>query len=179
MELQPTVPQEHVVANRTLPKEDAEQLMILMMRLDAFVANSFPKVNKMQLTEFTPALRRKCRDFWLKDHQIIDLFIQYAKLSPEEADIARQWKQGVSDRFLCIEYTHDNAILYAQNYYPIKALTEDFEKIISYQPPFFVETLIVPYKQYLVWDGIIAVQPAQLPAEFVTYLKDGYKFLNS
>lgn len=153
---------------RILPLKEAKIFFNLIDSLDLFVGKKsgiFDQVaDKGKLVE-SSALRKQVRDYWYANHDLIDQFIQSKDgqdLTDDQKQILLGWKNRILGDFFCIKYYSNCAIFKPadvdkdDNYYAILGLTDDFEQLLQHEkPPYMVSTVLLPYKDVIVWDGLV------------------------
>ena len=108
-----------------------------------------------------PDVRRKVRDALLENVDLIESFSAEnpAHLGNDELDIVRSWRHLVAGRFYVFrelaKYTvfltgFDPAIAYG-----VVALSQPFEELIGPNLPTLTETVLLPYKDKIVYDGLM------------------------
>lgn len=113
--------------------------------------------------------RSEFRQKWYADAAMIDSFLELHAdiIAPELHPLIQSFKQRVTGKFICIKYFLECAVFLdvdSQQHYAVLGLTEDFEKIIKQTPPYAVATTLLPFYNMLVWDGIIAPMPLDMPS---------------
>lgn len=109
----------------------------------------------------SPELRFKVREAWLADIDLTDAFIAEnpAHLRQDELDIVRSWRHPVAGQFYVFrelaKYTvflsaSDPAIAYG-----VLALSQPFEELIGPYLPVLTQTVLLPFKDKIVYDGLI------------------------
>jgi len=97
--------------------------------------------------------------FWKTKDEIIDEFIKLNpyKFNKEELKIVENFKQGFRDTFIIGKYEVDYTIILNMNKtYMIKGLYDNIDEMISYHDlPKPVITAIMPFKDQLIYDGLI------------------------
>lgn len=150
---------------RVLPLSDAKMILYLLDLLDIFTADSTgiieelkQKEEKMDMNQ----LRKKLRDAWCDDITLIDKFIASDKhaLDEDQKTIVLGFKKQVRGKFICMKYFTEHAVLNPVEepgvFYGVLALSEDFEEMIKITPPYVLETVLLSYKDSIIWDGLVA-----------------------
>lgn len=152
---------------RILPPQEAKKVFHLLDTLDIFVTNELRILDQVK-KEGKPvelnAFRKKVRDCWYANPNLIDGFIQSQtgqNLTEEEKQILIGWKHRNTETFVCIKYCAQYAVFKSMNnnddnYYAVLALTDDFDQLLPYhKPPYMLNTALLPYKDVIIWDGLI------------------------
>ncbi|MCX7804417.1 MAG: hypothetical protein N3A38_04415 [Planctomycetota bacterium] len=146
-----------------LPKEDAEKVIQLMLRLLAFTnekLNICPGARaKGPSAEFSLNERIRIRDAMWKDRKILNAFLSENPygLDANDLDIVRKWRErAVVDEFYIYRYLKNHAIFIAdEKVYGVLALVYPFETIFP-EPvlPVLVGTVLLPFCGRIAWDGL-------------------------
>lgn len=152
---------------RVLPIEDAHRVAGLFERMDMFAAQitKFAETLKTETAVEIDDVRKRLRDVWYKDVTIIDQFMakpEFQELDELDKATIASWKQfRIEGRFICTKYFPEYAVLTCIDheelqgvFFGVKAIAEDFEKIFPIKPPFVIETTLLAYKDFIIWDGI-------------------------
>ena len=76
-------------------------------------------------------------------------------LLQEELDIVNQWRYFVKDEFYIERYLKNHAIFIGKKVYGVVGLTQDIEDLIpKYSLPFLLKTVLLPFKNCIVYDGL-------------------------
>ena len=101
-------------------------------------------------------------------YEFSNVIAEYLEANPDsfskmELDIIAQWKNFIKDRFYIIEYRKDFAVFLnmqkSANVYGVKALESDFREVIDYPLPISIEAVLLPFKEHIIYDGLIRAQP--------------------
>jgi hypothetical protein len=149
-----------------LPPHDLELCFKLHRTLMFFVNQRLKAIPDEPLTpeqfsSLSPQVRLKVRDAFLKRTDLIDAFVAEnpAHLSEDELDIVRSWRHFVTGRFYVFrelkKYTvflsaTDPAIAYG-----VLALSQPFEELIGPYLPVMVQTVLLPFKDKIIYDGLM------------------------
>src|SRR5271166_2717398 len=110
----------------------------------------------------SPQIRLKVRDAFLDHTDLIQQFVDEnpAHLSDDELDIVRSWRHLVHGRFYVFRElkkytvflsTTDPAIAYG-----VLALSQPFEELIGPYLPVLTQTVLLPFKGVIVYDGLMS-----------------------
>ncbi len=89
-----------------------------------------------------------------------DLIVAFVKenpfnLPPEELNIVNEWQYFVKEEFYIERYLKNHAIFIGKKVYGVIGLTQDIEDIIPRQRlPFMLKTILLPFKDCIVYDGL-------------------------
>lgn len=153
---------------RLLSHDDAKIVFRVFDAIDTFVLKESgidQRVAAAKKPVDPDVLRGELRDYWYNNPAIVDQFIQStegANLTEEEKQLLLSWKNPLRGKFLCVKYYADYAVLIPMdnkedgiNYYAVLGLTEDFDVLIPYKLPSVISTALLPYKDVIIWDGLI------------------------
>lgn len=110
----------------------------------------------------SPEVRVKVRDVLNANLDLIESFVDEnpARLSDDELDIVRSWRHLVTGRFYVFREltkytvflsTTDPAIAYG-----VLALSQPFEDLIGPYLPVMTHTVLLPFKDVIVYDGLMS-----------------------
>ena len=109
--------------------------------------------------------------FWKVKDEVIEEFIKLNpyKFNKEELEILENFKYGFRDTFIIGKYEIDYTVILNMNKtYMIKGLYDNIDEIISYQDlPQPVITAIMPFKDQLIYDGLIQPLNIKMGSDFV------------
>lgn len=147
-----------------LSRQEAQNCATLLRDLDFFALKATHPANKPVVVDeddphFGQKMHLKLRSKWISQPYLIDLFIMNNKnLSHEEIAILKGWKNRQMRRYLVVKYYHDYATFYIpeeDRCYGVLALNSRFEEMLPDSLPIWVETMLLPYKGQIVWDGLV------------------------
>jgi len=113
------------------------------------------------LAELSPQLRIKVRDAFLENIDLIESFVAEnpAHFSDDELDIVHSWRHLVHGKFYVFrELTKYTVFLSATDpaiAYGVVALSQPFEDLIGPHLPVLTQTVLLPFKDNIVYDGLI------------------------
>ncbi len=106
--------------------------------------------------------------FWDEKDSIIDEFCDKNpyKFNEEELGMIKEFKKGIRDMFIICDYLEDyTAVMGKDRCYMIKGLTCNIDEVIEYETlPAPIVMIILPFKDVLVYDGMIATYPIKMGA---------------
>lgn len=79
------------------------------------------------------------------------------KLKKEEIKIASEFKKGIRDIFIIAKFEKEyTALINKNNIYMIKGINDNIDNIISFKDlPLPVITTIIPFKNMIIYDGLL------------------------
>ena len=110
----------------------------------------------------SPEVRVKVRDALVANLDLIESFVAEnpANLSKDELDIVRSWRHLVTGRFYVFrELKKYTVFLSATNpaiAYGVLALSQPFEDLIGPYLPVMVQTVLLPFKDQIIYDGLMS-----------------------
>lgn len=125
--------------------------------------------------------KQKVRDFLYKNISLIDRFIQEnpQKFIQAELKMIDSWKHFIQGKFYIIQYLKGQAIFLStqktEKAYGVKALQDEFDVILPYDPPILVEAVLLPFKEYIVYDGMLFTTPIIFGAGIRRDLQQSYQ----
>jgi len=150
-----------------LEPQDVELFFRLHRTLMVFVNQRLKVIpNKLATPEefavLSPEVRLKVRDALNAKRDLIESFVDEnpAHLSHSDIDIVRSWRHLVAGRFYVFRelkkytvflMTTDPAIAYG-----VLALSQPFEDLIGPDLPVMTQTVLLPFKDKIVYDGLMA-----------------------
>jgi len=149
-----------------LAPRDLEQFFRLHRTLMFFVNQQLrvipePIATPERFSGLPPEVRLKVRDAWLENVELVESFASEnpAQLADDELDIVRSWRHLVAGRFYVFRElkrytvfmtTSDPAIAFG-----VVALSQPFEELIGSSLPILTETVLLPYQDQIVYDGLM------------------------
>jgi hypothetical protein len=109
----------------------------------------------------SPEFRLKVRDALNSKRDLIDSFVDEnpARLSEDELDIVRSWRHLVAGRFYVFRELKKYTVFLATSdpavAYGVVALSQPFEDLIGPQLPVLTQTVLLPFKDKIVYDGLM------------------------
>jgi hypothetical protein len=146
----------------TLSTEDATQFFQLMWGLQFYVSQQrqlLPEVKSLEeYTTLPSAQKIPVRDAVWENPDLIDAYVAKNPdgLSEEELNIIRKWKGFVAGRFTVFRYLKEYTIFIGDSkVYGVLGLYDSLEEVFSHRPmPLFVDTVLLPYKGKIIYDGV-------------------------
>lgn len=157
-----------------LSKKDADLFYKLYFRLLQYTNNKYkikPKYNIIKQKKINPSdLTDIVNKFWKHKDNLVDEFCKNNPylLNKEELDIVYEFKKGIRDNFIIVTFTKEyTAIMNMNKVYMIKGVTSNIDETVSYKSlPTFAETTILPFKDYLIYDGLFFSYPIDFGVGF-------------
>jgi hypothetical protein len=109
----------------------------------------------------SPQVRLKVRDALLDHTDLIQSFVEEnpANLPDDELDIVRSWRHLVAGKFYIFrELKQYTVFLWADEHpsaYGVLALSQPFEELIGPYLPVLTQTVLLPFKDVIVYDGLL------------------------
>ncbi len=145
--------------------DEKYNIIALLTILDSFMSQKLEpghngRIEKACYTDIEHDERAFFRDALYQEPSFYDDFLKhnYYDLSAEDLAIIERWAEfGIRDYFLVEEYEKKKAyFVWNGSYYLVHNLIDDFPTIFKKrQAPFWIYTYILPYKDIIVYDGIV------------------------
>lgn len=168
-----------------LSADDAELFFRLHRSLMWFVNDCLRIVPDIgspdEFSALPPKTRLEVRNALLDKADLIQSFVDEnpANLSDEEADIVASWKHQVSGRFYAFRQLKKYMIFLPTDgslvAYGVVALTEPFESLIGPYLPVMTETVLMPFKDRIVYDGLLSTYNMSFGGGIKRSLNDSYR----
>jgi hypothetical protein len=106
-------------------------------------------------------LRLKIRNALLGNMNLVEMFVDVNpfKCSVDELNIVLSWKHQVAGKFFVFRNLKKHTIFLADGgsavAFGVVALTDPFEELIGPYLPVFVETVLLPFKDRIIYDGLL------------------------
>jgi hypothetical protein len=151
-----------------LPTPQDVELFFRLHRTLMFFVNQRLKVTPIKVAspeEFaalSPEVRLKVRDSLNTNLDLIESFTAEnpARLSDDELDIVRSWRHLVTGKFYVFrelkKYTVFLSTTSPAIAYGVLALSQPFEDLIGPYLPVLTQTVLLPFKGMLVYDGLMS-----------------------
>ena len=117
-------------------------------------------------------------------HAQPDLIEQFVEVNPfsfktDELEVVQSWKQAVVGSFYIFRYLkHYTVFLGGENVtkaYGVLALADPFEELIGPYLPVLTKTVLLPFKDKIVYDGLLASYPVSFGGGTKRLLNDSYR----
>lgn len=168
--------------NACLSKQDAKLFYKIYFALLEFTNNKYkinPKLkiyNKVGLNTYE--LKDIVEKFWANKDLIIFEFCMANpyKFNKEELIVTSEFKKGFRDIFIVAKYELVyTAVMNKDRTYMIKGINDNIDNIISYQDlPLFVMTSIIPFKNVLIYDGLLMKLGIVMENDFTKIIEEQY-----
>ena len=115
-----------------------------------------------EFSSLSPQVRLKVRDAFLKHTDLIQQFVDAnpAHLTSDELDIVRSWQHLVHGKFYVFrelkKYTVFLSTTSPAIAYGVLALSQPFEDLIGPYLPILTQTVLLPFKGVIVYDGLMS-----------------------
>lgn len=119
--------------------------------------------------------------FWEnKDSIIIEFcFANPYKFNKEELQIISELKKGFRDIFVISKYESEyTAFMFKDKVYMVKGLHDNIDNLISYKDlPYITRTAIMPFKNRIIYDGMLPTWPIHMSNDFNEMIDKEYNRL--
>ena len=101
-------------------------------------------------------------------------------LSPDDLEIVSTWRHCVAGNFFLFRYLRQHAIFLkpdndVSTAYGVVALSEPFEDLVGPYLPVYTETVLLPFRDRIVYDGILSSYSISFGPGIRRGLNEGYK----
>jgi Domain of unknown function (DUF6398) len=109
----------------------------------------------------SPGVRLKVRDALTANLELIESFVAEnpARLSDDELDIVRSWRHLVAGKFYVFRELKKYTVFLSTEKQPVAygvlALSQPFEELIGPHLPVLTQTVLLPFKDRIVYDGLM------------------------
>ena len=144
-----------------LSKQDADLFFFLLHPLQLFVAQRLQRLPHVKAYhDVPPDERLPIRDAVYEHPEFIDAFIQENPyhFSEDQLAIISGWKRFVADDFYIERFLKKHAIFISSSHkvYAVLGLYEAFDEMIHRSRlPFFAKAVLLPFKDKIVYDGML------------------------
>jgi hypothetical protein len=118
-----------------------------------------------EFSSLSPEVRLKVRNAFLKYTDLIESFAEEnpAHLTSDELDIVRSWRHPVHGKFYVLRQLNKHMVLLSADKQPVAygvlALSQPFEELVGPSLPVPTETVLLPFKGLIVYDGLMSSSP--------------------
>ena len=149
-----------------LPPHELELFFKLHRALLFFVNQSLTMIpdtlsSPEEFAALSPGVRLKVRDALSANLDLIESFVgeNPANLSDDELDIVRPWRHLVAGRFYVFRELTKYTVFLSTDKQPVAygvlALSQPFEELIGTHLPVLTQTVLLPFKGRIVYDGLM------------------------
>src|SRR5215472_507472 len=114
-----------------------------------------------EFSSLPPEVRLKVRDAFLKHTDLIQQFVEEnpAHLTGDELDIVRSWRHLVAGKLYIFRELKKYTVFLSTDPQPVAygvlALLQPFEELVGPYLPVLTETVLLPFKGMIVYDGLM------------------------
>jgi hypothetical protein len=142
--------------------------------------------SREDIKKFSIAEIKKVRDRLYENPEMIDSFINEnpSSFSNEELSIISSWKNFIKGSFIVIRYLKNYTIFLSEDEktpkaYGVLALTSSFEEMFGFYLPIMVETVLLPFKNKIVYDSIFYFYRITFGSGIKRSFNDSYQLAKS
>jgi hypothetical protein len=134
-----------------------------------------------EFSSLSPEVRLKVRDAFLNHTDLIQAFVEEnpAHLTDDELDIVRSWQHLVHGKFYVFRQLKKYMVFLSTDKQPIAhgvlALSQPFEELIGPYLPVLTETVLLPFKGRIVYDGLLSSYRISFGAGIRRSLNESFK----
>lgn len=118
---------------------------------------------------------------WEEKDKVISEFIKINpyKFNKEELKITEEFKNGVRNLYIIAKFENEyTAFMTDEKIYMVKGVNDNLDNVISYKDlPVITTTTIIPFKGYLIYDGILNSYNINMGASFSEMIEKDYNKL--
>lgn len=138
-----------------------------------------PKLKINYIRGVNPAdLNGIIEKFWAnKDTIVLEFCLANPKkFTKEELKITEDFKKGIRDIFVIMEYHQEyTALMNEDKVYMVKGLNDNIDSILPYkQLPYIAKTTIIPFKNSIIYDGLLLTPGVKFGTSFYKNLEKDY-----
>jgi Domain of unknown function (DUF6398) len=149
-----------------LTQQDVELFFRLQRALMFFVNQHLKAItNELaspdEFAALSPEVRLKVRDAFLSHTDLLQSFVDEnpAQLTEEELAVVRSWRRLVAGQFYIFRELKKYTVFLSADKQPIAygvlALSQPFEELVGPYLPVLTETVLLPFKGVIVYDGLL------------------------
>jgi hypothetical protein len=134
-----------------------------------------------QYSALPPETRSEVHNAFLNNTDLIESFVAANPfgLSEEELAIVSSWRHLVADKFFIFRYLKEYAVFLATKEPPIAygviAISDPFEEMVGPHLPLWAETVLLPFKDKIVYDGLLSSYNISFGGGIKRSLNESYK----
>jgi hypothetical protein len=134
-----------------------------------------------EFSSLSPEVRLKVRDAFLQHTEFIQHFVEEnpTDLTDDELDIVRSWQHLVHGKFYVFrelkQYTVFLSTTSPAIAYGVLALSQPFEELVGPYLPVLAQTVLLPFKDMIVYDGLLNAYRISFGPGIRRSLNDSYK----
>jgi hypothetical protein len=147
-----------------LSQEDAKVFFELMWGLQRYVNQQRGILKDIQspleYADLPTEKKLKVRDALWKSPDLIDAYVEAnpEALSSKEVEIVRNWKKFIQDKFFVLRHLKKYTVFIGNQgqVYGVLGLFDSLEEIVpSFKLPCMVDAVLLPFKGWIVYDGLL------------------------
>ncbi len=168
-----------------LSRDDAELFFRLHRSLMHFVNQRLGVVPDVagpdEFSGLPPEERLEVRKAFLDHVELIDAYVDEnpAKLGDDELDVVLSWRHQVAEKFYAFRQLKNYMVFLTSADPPVSygvvALTEPFEDVIGPYLPRMTETVLLPFKGRIIYDGLLSGYNISFGGGIKRMLNDSYR----
>lgn len=166
-----------------LSQSDAKLYLNLMWSLQFYVSQKYSIASDLEnFLAYAKAdfdIRKEARDTLFANRDIIP---EYADKNPDgfcedHLSIVRSWENFINGPFIVERLTKKYAVFINDDHvFGVLCLRDDWKEVIrsAYKLPFHAETTILPFKDKIIYDGILTLTGARISTDLALRFEDTY-----
>jgi hypothetical protein len=142
---------------------------------------SFPQSWKRKTATVSPEVAIPVRQALWADDSLREAFITEnpAKLSLDDLAIVGSWQRRIEDGFFIYRYTKNYTVFLtasgSKRAYGVLGLVSPIEEILGPYLPILVQTVLLPFEDHIIYDGLMTPFPGFIGSGIKSSLKDAYR----
>jgi hypothetical protein len=134
-----------------------------------------------EFSRLSPEQRLKVRDAFLDETDLIEKFIDEnpGDFIVEELEIIKSWHELVAGDFFIFRYLKKYTVFLSSEKPPVAygvlALTQPFEELVGPYLPVMTNTVLLPFKNRIIYDGLLGSYSISFGGGFRRSLKETYE----
>jgi hypothetical protein len=168
-----------------LDPDDAERVFKLHKALSLFVNRRLklakpPAGSAKVIVALPPEQRLKVRDALVEHLDLIDAFVEENpyKLEPDELAIVKPWKDLVAGDFYVLRFLKKYTVFLTAKEptvaYGVLGLSDPLDEVIEQPLPFYCKTVLLPFRDKIVYDGLLSGYNVIIGGNMTRELNDAY-----
>lgn len=129
----------------------------------------------------SPQIRLRVRDALIKHVNLIEDYVQLnpGRFADDELDIVLSWRHQIAGRFYIFRELKKYTVFLSSEKQPVAyavvALTQPFEELVGQYLPVMTETVLLPFKEKIIYDGLLRSFPISFGPGIRRGLNESFK----
>ncbi|HBR71028.1 TPA: hypothetical protein DIC20_05405 [Candidatus Dependentiae bacterium] len=144
-----------------LSSVDAKRCIDLLSSIDMFTLEKKTRNKTILFEESEQEIRLRLRTHWQNNPKIVETFIKNnSDLHEDDIQLIKNWKDQKREHFFITKYGPEYTVFFSikkDKTYAVLGLTECIYDVLPQKLPIFVEACLLPYKNCIIWDGLVYI----------------------